>query len=185
LIRKPRGYDRDRRDDRDDAPRERPKLQLSKRTAPVENAGETGSSAIFGGAKPVDTTAKEREIEEKLQKQAAENAKNNERTKKLSERSSDNDDNAAPAKNIFGQAKPVDTTKREREIEEKLKRVDVNEDDKPSHKSEPKKIEKRPQRSPPPMKKAEEAKAPNFVASNKYAFLPDEEDVGSGKEDSD
>ena len=25
----------------------------------------------------------------------------------------------------------------------------------------------------------------NFVASNKYAYLPDEEDVGSGKEDSD
>ena len=144
-----------------DAPRERPKLQLSKRTAPVENTGEVKNSAIFGGAKPVDTTAKEREIEEKLQKQAAENAKNNERTKKLSERSSDNDDNTAPAKrDIFGQARPVDTTKREREIEEKLKRVDVNEDDRPSHKSEPKKIEKRPQRSPPPMKKADEAKAP-------------------------
>ena len=128
----------------------------------MENAGETTSSAIFGGAKPVDTTAKEREIEEKLEKQAAENAKNNERTKKLSERSDrSDDDNAPPPKNIFGQAKPVDTTKREREIEEKLKRVDVNDEDKkPSHKSEPKRIEKRPQKSPPPMKKAEETKPP-------------------------
>ena len=148
-----------------DAPRERPKLQLSKRTAPVENSSDTANSAIFGGAKPVDTTAKEREIEEKIQKQQAENAKNEGRTKKLSERSSDNDNETAPSKNIFGSAKPVDTTKREREIEEKLRKVDVNEDRNSSqHKSEPKRIEKRPQRSPPPMKKAEEAKPPVILS---------------------
>ena len=140
-------------------------MQLAKRTAPVENAGETANAAIFGGAKPVDTTAKEREIEEKLQKQqqAAENAKNEQRTKKLSERSSGDDESGPPAKNIFGQAKPVDTTKREREIEEKLRKVDVNDDkDAPPQppKSAPKKIEKREQRSPPVMKKAEEKKPP-------------------------
>merc|ERR1711976_70943 len=117
--------------------------------------------------------------------QAAENAKNEQRTKKLSERSSGDDESGPPAKNIFGQAKPVDTTKREREIEEKLRKVDVNDDKDAQPKSAPKKIEKREQRSPPVMKKAEEKKPPNFVASNKYAFLPDEEDVGSGKEDSD
>ena len=145
-----------------DAPRERPRLQLAKRTAPVENAGETANAAIFGGAKPVDTTAKEREIEEKLQKQqqAAENAKNEQRTKKLSERSSGDDESGPPAKNIFGQAKPVDTTKREREIEEKLRKVDVNDDKDAPPKSAPKKIEKREQRSPPVMKKAEEKKPP-------------------------
>ena len=138
-------------------------MQLAKRTAPVETEGDkTANSAIFGGAKPVDTTAKEREIEEKLK--ATENAKNEQRTKKLSERSSGDDERSAPApatapsKNIFGNAKPVDTTKREREIEEKLRKVDVNDDNK-EPKSAPKKIEKR-ENSPPAMKKAEEKKPP-------------------------
>merc|ERR1711879_574980 len=66
------GYNRDRRSaerDGDDTPKERPRLQLQKRTAPVEPAPASASSAIFGGAKPVDTAKKEREIEEKLQKQ--------------------------------------------------------------------------------------------------------------------
>lgn len=142
-----------------DGPRERPRLQLAKRTAPVETEGDkTANSAIFGGAKPVDTTAKEREIEEKLK--ATENAKNEGRTKKLSERSSGDEERApaAPSKNIFGNAKPVDTTKREREIEEKLRKVDVNDDNK-EPKSAPKKIEKR-ENSPPAMKKAEEKKPP-------------------------
>ena len=142
-----------------DGPRERPRLQLAKRTAPVETEGDkTANSAIFGGAKPVDTTAKEREIEEKLK--ATENAKNEGRTKKLSERSSGDEERApaAPSKNIFGNAKPVDTTKREREIEEKLRKVDVNDDNK-EPKSAPKKIEKR-ENSPPAMKKAEEKKTP-------------------------
>ena len=60
------------------APRERPKLQLSKRTG--EAAAEPGAthetkeapapakSSIFGGAKPVDTTKREKEIEQKLKK---------------------------------------------------------------------------------------------------------------------
>ena len=145
-----------------DGPRERPRLQLAKRTAPVETEGDkTANSAIFGGAKPVDTTAKEREIEEKLK--ATENAKNEGRTKKLSERSSGDEERApaAPSKNIFGNAKPVDTTKREREIEEKLRKVDVNDDKEP--KSVPKKIEKRdsePRSITPTMKKAEEKKPP-------------------------
>ena len=51
-----------------DTPKERPRLQLQKRTAPVEPAPASASSAIFGGAKPVDTAKKEQEIEEKLQK---------------------------------------------------------------------------------------------------------------------
>lgn len=50
-------------------PRERKKLVLAPRTAPLEPTDEQkpeGSSAIFGGAKPVDTAARERQIEEKL-----------------------------------------------------------------------------------------------------------------------
>ena len=50
---------------------ERPKLNLAPRTLPVEeskiDSGEK-SSSIFGSAKPVNTAAREREIEEKLKK---------------------------------------------------------------------------------------------------------------------
>jgi translation initiation factor 4B len=52
-----------------DGPKERPKLKLQPRTRPIEDAGQnTGGAAasIFGGAKPVDTAAREREIEERL-----------------------------------------------------------------------------------------------------------------------
>lgn len=52
--------------------KERPRLQLKPRSKPVEEAkpepAESRSPSIFGGAKPVDTTAKEKEIEEKLEK---------------------------------------------------------------------------------------------------------------------
>ena len=72
-------------------------------------------SAIFGGAKPVDTLSKELQVEEKLHHQEEE-AK------------------AAPPKpkaasaNIFGSARPVDTAAREREIEEKLKAQSISSD---------------------------------------------------------
>lgn len=49
-------------------PQERPKLILKPKTVDKTEVPnyEATSSSIFGGAKPVDTTAKEREIEEKL-----------------------------------------------------------------------------------------------------------------------
>ncbi|VEN46562.1 unnamed protein product [Callosobruchus maculatus] len=68
---------RDDRDDRDgsdrerDQPRARPKLVLAPRTKPIEPAvAEPAAPAqsIFGSAKPVDTSQREREIEEKLAK---------------------------------------------------------------------------------------------------------------------
>ena len=57
-------------------PPERPRIQLQPRTKPPEDKsggrerGEGGraSSSIFGQAKPVDTAAREREIEERLLK---------------------------------------------------------------------------------------------------------------------
>ena len=55
-----------------DPPKERPRLQLQPRTKPREEAGQTASpkaASIFGGAKPVNTAAREREIEERLAKQ--------------------------------------------------------------------------------------------------------------------
>ncbi|XP_066564453.1 eukaryotic translation initiation factor 4Ba isoform X3 [Amia ocellicauda] len=63
----------ERRDDR--GPLQRPKLQLKPRSVPKEEdrvvpPTQTGRAAsIFGGAKPVDTAAKEREVEERLKKE--------------------------------------------------------------------------------------------------------------------
>ncbi|BFZ22692.1 hypothetical protein BsWGS_25731 [Bradybaena similaris] len=53
-----------------DGPKERPVLNLKPRTKPVENKENQPSSrsSIFGSAKPVDTYAREKEIEEKLKK---------------------------------------------------------------------------------------------------------------------
>ncbi|KAM6927967.1 eukaryotic translation initiation factor 4Ba [Xenentodon cancila] len=76
----------DRRDERREerAPQQRPKLNLKPRTVPKEEESTVSSggtspaavpssgsraSSIFGGAKPVDTAAKEREVEERLKKE--------------------------------------------------------------------------------------------------------------------
>ncbi|RUS82262.1 hypothetical protein EGW08_009973 [Elysia chlorotica] len=62
------------RDGSADAPKTRPKLKLQPRSKPVENkenepaAAPTRSQSIFGAAKPVDTAAREKAIEEKLKK---------------------------------------------------------------------------------------------------------------------
>merc|ERR1712045_1041836 len=86
-----------------------------------------------------DTAKKEREIEEKLQKQQ-EDVKSRSRTQsERSERSGDennksNEEEKSPQphpeppkkSSIFGDAKPVDTTKKEREIEAKLKTIEVD-----------------------------------------------------------
>ena len=52
-------------------PKERPKLNLQPRKEPekTEETEEKKSSSIFGAARPVDTAAKERAIEEKLMKE--------------------------------------------------------------------------------------------------------------------
>ena len=56
-------------------PPQRPKLNLKPRSTPKENdsAASTSQSSraasIFGGAKPVDTAARKREVEERLQKE--------------------------------------------------------------------------------------------------------------------
>ncbi|NWX20157.1 IF4B factor, partial [Aegotheles bennettii] len=63
-----------RREDR--GPPQRPKLNLKPRSAPKEEetsvapaAQSSRAASIFGGAKPVDTAAREREVEERLQKE--------------------------------------------------------------------------------------------------------------------
>ncbi|XP_025068050.1 LOW QUALITY PROTEIN: eukaryotic translation initiation factor 4B [Alligator sinensis] len=69
-----RGADDMRRDDR--GPTQRPKLNLKPRSAPREEDTSTApatqssrAASIFGGAKPGDTAAGEREVKERLQKE--------------------------------------------------------------------------------------------------------------------
>ncbi|XP_033927278.1 LOW QUALITY PROTEIN: eukaryotic translation initiation factor 4B [Melopsittacus undulatus] len=69
------GRDDFRREDR--APPQRPKLNLKPRSTPKAEEAPGGAPAprsgraafIFGGARPVDTAAREREVEERLQKE--------------------------------------------------------------------------------------------------------------------
>jgi hypothetical protein len=49
--------------------RERPKLNLKPREESLANTEPVHSSSVFGGAKPVDTSAREREVEEKIRKE--------------------------------------------------------------------------------------------------------------------
>ncbi|KAI4900734.1 hypothetical protein NFI96_014370 [Prochilodus magdalenae] len=84
------GFRRDHDDRRDEdryerreerAPQQRPKLNLKPRSIPKEDeqsggpppqppaANPSRSASIFGAAKPVDTAAKEREVEERLKKE--------------------------------------------------------------------------------------------------------------------
>ncbi|KAL1481851.1 hypothetical protein MTO96_034155 [Rhipicephalus appendiculatus] len=70
--------------EQDDAPRKRKKLQLKPRSVPVEanqegdavpkaaKVASRASSSIFGGAQPVDTASREREIEARLARQREE-----------------------------------------------------------------------------------------------------------------
>jgi len=203
----------------------------------------------FGAAKAVDTSTREKEIEERLKKQNDEKRNDSKLPRNVDRRSKDDDRSETrslegraqshdssnrddeerkphikkPASDPFGSAKPVDTTTREREIEEKLKKSrpantdnqntgrrdhtgrgernydrrddgrDRRRDDRRDgdrnqgsrdnrhdgrrHGNE----ESRKNKSPPPMKKIDETKAPNFVGSNKFQFLQDDEEVGSGK----
>ena len=115
----------------DGPPRERQRLQLAKRTVPADQSASGASSSIFGGAKPVDTAKKEKEIEDKLDKGGKKEyppTKDGERRRDSSERGqrSPSPEDDRPKKtggagsSIFGGAKPVDTAKKEKEIEEKL-----------------------------------------------------------------
>ncbi|XP_060750818.1 eukaryotic translation initiation factor 4Ba isoform X3 [Tachysurus vachellii] len=68
----------ERRDEKreDRGPLQRPKLNLKPRSVPKDEdqssarlAASSRSASIFGGAKPVDTASKEREVEERLKKE--------------------------------------------------------------------------------------------------------------------
>jgi len=111
-------YSRDSGRERE-APKERPKLSLAPRSkAKEDEEGGAAQSSIFGGAKPVDTVKKEKEMEEKLLREKEEKEKAQEEARK----------NKPSAASIFGGAKPVDTAQREKEIESKLAKMSVSKD---------------------------------------------------------
>ncbi|TTE51855.1 Eukaryotic translation initiation factor 4B [Bagarius yarrelli] len=69
-------YERGDERRKDRGPLQRPKLNLKPRSVPKEEnqssslaATSSRSASIFGGAKPVDTSSKEREVEERLKKE--------------------------------------------------------------------------------------------------------------------
>jgi len=101
--------------------RERRRLPLTPRSKPAEDSGDIPSppsSSIYGGARPVDTRKKEREIEEKLEKERETNEIGKENPKK----------NKPSAGILSGGAKPLETTQSEKEIEGKLSKTSATEE---------------------------------------------------------
>ncbi|EFN64292.1 Eukaryotic translation initiation factor 4B [Camponotus floridanus] len=224
--------DWDRRQDTKPEPRQRPKLQLQPRTKPVESTATsedqtkdssveskstTGSEStqrtpaptsvpavnIFGAAKPVDTTAREREIEERLAKSYAESRSREEMDNK------ERKDGISGRRNGEGRddkerGRPTWRSEEDRgtRVERSAPRTQLA-----SARSEENESKTSPTSRPEPttlkvhhkfaekdaravekdrkdkekdeisrMPKAKDEQAPNFVASNKYSMLPDDVD---------
>merc|ERR1712226_1109098 len=136
------------------------------------------SSDIFGSAKPVDTATREREIEEKLKKSRAGNTDNQNtgRRDDRGDQSNRNRPNRGGDRNYDRRDDGRDRRRDDRRDGDRNQSSRDNRQDgrKQGHE------ETRRNKSPPPMKKVDETKAPNFVGSNKFQFLQDDE-VGSGK----
>jgi translation initiation factor 4B len=83
-------------DKQQETPMERPKLILQPRSKPLEEGSGLNptASSIFGGAKPVDTSARERIIEEKLQSLVVTKPKEDEVEETLSESGHEHDTSA-------------------------------------------------------------------------------------------
>merc|ERR1712008_86379 len=176
-------------------------------------AAPAAKSNPFGNAKPVDRSERpERSADDSREnRDSRDNRDSRENNRRIDEEpksdrppppaKSDRPPPPAAKSNPFGNAKPIDSTKREREMEEKLRKTEIVDDksrsktptnQKPQHTNEktttnsdeksggdgPKKV-----RSPTPPKEIEEP--PKVAVSNKYAFLPEDDEVGSGKDDSD
>ncbi|KZC09764.1 Eukaryotic translation initiation factor 4B [Dufourea novaeangliae] len=157
--------------------RSRPKLQLQPRTKPIEAAVKEDqqpakdtpvpSTNIFGAAKPVDTTAREREIEERLAKSYAESKSRDEGD--TEKRGKD----GTWGRQQYGDSRGPPSSSR------------VDRGGAPSSRGPPRSNDTRaPDRDrrdrekddTSRMPKAKDEQAPNFVASNKYSMLPGDVD---------
>ncbi|XP_070165895.1 eukaryotic translation initiation factor 4B [Polyergus mexicanus] len=226
--------DWDRRQDRDAKPesRQRPKLQLQPRTKPVEALGiskdqieessvesksTTGSEStqrapaptsisavnIFGAAKPVDTTAREREIEERLAKSYAESRSREEMDSKerkdgtSGRRNGEGRDDKERSRPTWRSEEDKGTRVERSMPRSQLARSEEQNESKASptsrseaptfkvfHKSTEKDTRAALERDRKDkekdeisrMPKAKDEQAPNFVASNKYSMLHDDVD---------
>lgn len=159
----------------------RPKLQLAPRTKPLEQQA-AGSASIFGSAKPVDTSERDRQIEEKLLRVQEERLRDKgseesgerrpfDRSRPLIRRN-DVDKEAVKERDVTPEEKSGDDNRsgansrsehRSPDDKQKVEKVD-----------RPKRDEKR-DRPEKEMPKMQEPEPPNFQASNKFAVLPDDE----------
>merc|ERR1712156_1272036 len=161
------------RDDRDTAsPNGRPQSQGSNRSCDDEDKKpdikKPASSDPFGAANPIDTSAREREIEEKLKKSRAVNAENQNRRDDRSNQSNRNRPNRDGDRNYDRRDDRRDD--RRRDDRRDGDRHHGGRDNRQDGRRQGHDDNKR-NRTPPPMKKVEESKAPNFVGSNKFQFL--------------
>ncbi|XP_064899507.1 eukaryotic translation initiation factor 4B isoform X2 [Columba livia] len=174
------GRDDFRREDR--GPTQRPKLNLKPRSAPKEEeaavapaAQSSRAASIFGGAKPVDTAAREREVEERLQKEQEKLQRQLEDDKRIerrprerhpSWRSEENQErsrtgsessqtgNSGPPGTSVGTG-PTGRTTRRRESEKSLESEPLaKEDDAPSPKAKEEKQPLKVMPAPPPKENA-------------------------------
>uniref|UniRef100_A0A8C6ZZ90 Eukaryotic translation initiation factor 4B n=1 Tax=Nothoprocta perdicaria TaxID=30464 RepID=A0A8C6ZZ90_NOTPE len=167
------GRDDFRREDR--GPTQRPKLNLKPRSAPKEEETAVApapqssrAASIFGGAKPVDTAAREREVEERLQKEQEKLQRQLEDDKRIerrprerhpSWRSEENQERSRTGSESSqtGNSGPPGTSTRRRESEKSLENETFpKEDDAPSPTSKPRE-EKQPLKvmpAPPPKENA-------------------------------
>ncbi|CAH1173456.1 unnamed protein product [Phaedon cochleariae] len=186
---------------REDAPpsetRERPRLVLAPRTKPVDRppttdpvsqtdapptastgggawgaapAAATPSASIFGNARPVDTSQRDREIEEKLERPREEGSRERERGHYADDKKSI-DRSSRPPRRIDDQPSHSNRQNRDnrsssRKDVDDVKPVSRNEEKSPDDK--PKREEKRHDKDMP---KLADPEPPNFAANNKFAFL--------------
>merc|ERR1712223_1522350 len=113
------GYGRSARDRVQEAPKERPRLALAPMSKPKEEEGDgsTAPASIFGGAKPVDTVQKEKEIEEKLAREKDEKERAREEARKAPKSNAwraRKPDDEAPAGKSSGAYRPPGASDRDR-----------------------------------------------------------------------
>ncbi|XP_063906905.1 eukaryotic translation initiation factor 4B isoform X2 [Zophobas morio] len=201
---------RDEESNKSGEPRQRPKLMLTPRTKPVEAEPEKvqSSTSIFGNAKPVDTAARERQIEERLakdhdggprrevsrerkereDKENANKEKEKEKEKKEKvqepvaekkpeEKEKEKEEEKTPSvqnqKSDFnGVIGVIDKGHPKRNGDHDKKEVkDIGD----KHKSEVKKRDDKKEKVEKEMPKLKKVEPPNFVASNKFAYLQNED----------
>lgn len=203
-------------------PRTRPKLQLQPRTKPIEPIvvkeeqqptaaaapapAPASSTNIFGAAKPVDTTAREREIEERLAKTYAEskskedgdsekrvtkeggtwgrrNGEGREERERGRPTWRSDDDRSRRTERLAPQNQPASSD--QYGDSKGQQQLPSSRGGRPSSKGPPRSNDTRggdrdrrdrEKDDVSKMPKAKDEQAPNFVASNKYSMLPDDVD---------